>query len=267
MAVTWDYASGQSLGGRQEQEDYCDVQKNDEAVVCVLADGMGGHAAGAMAAQLAVSHFLKSTAEARTPRSDNFLPALYASNDAIADYVSNHPDCEGMGCTLIGVELDPNGLRWISVGDSKIFWKTGNGIAQINADHSMAGRLAIAVKNGEMTEQEARDSPSRHLLLSAVTGDHISKLDYNAQGLSAAPGDVLIIATDGIDTLTLSEIDALLDRHKKDNVTTISQALIGAVADRALPRQDNTTLIVARAGHGNTFAGDSIATRPLRQAR
>jgi protein phosphatase len=107
--------------------------------------------------------------------------------------------------------------------------------------------LAIAVKNGEISVEEARNSPSRHLLLAAVTGDPIHRLDYSATGRSVAVGDILIIASDGLDSLDNQEIDEILNAQSGVEIGALSQHLLEAVAAKDRPRQDNATVIVARA--------------------
>lgn len=247
MTVEWEFAASQILGRREEQEDYCEVLGNDGQFLCVLADGMGGHAAGATAAKLAVTKFIEAASGTYGPVSNEFLPALNAANDAIARHISDNPHDQGMGCTLIAVELDHQGFKWLSVGDSIVLLKTQAGLSRINADHSMAGRLAIAVKNGEITAEEARISPSRHLLLSAVTGEPIHRLDYSAMGRSVAVGDILIIASDGLGSLDNQEIDEILKAQSGVEIGALSQYLLEAVAAKDHPRQDNATVIVARA--------------------
>ena len=247
MTVQWEFAASQILGRREEQEDYCEVLGDGGQFLCVLADGMGGHAAGAIAAKLAVTRFIEMTSGKSGPASDEFLPALNAANDAIARHVSDNPQDQGMGCTLIAVELDQRGFKWLSVGDSMVLLKTENGLSRINANHSMAERLAIAVKNGEMSAEEAHNSPSRHILLSAVTGDPIQRLDYNATGRSVAAGDILIIATDGLESLDNQEIDDILRTQGDVEIGALSQYLLEAVKAKDRPRQDNATVIVARA--------------------
>lgn len=262
MSIEWRAATAQHIGGRAAQEDDCAVHAGDGALLCILADGMGGHAAGAMAAKLSVRNFLRVARDGGSPRANTFIEALNAANDSIARYVGEHPESRGMGATLVGVDIEDETLRWISVGDSALYHLSAGGFQRVNADHSMAGRLAFAVQNGEMSPEEARNSPSRHLLLSAVTGDHISKIDVNLRGRPVAAGDVVIIASDGLDTLEPAEIADIAGRDPLASAETICRSLIDAVIGRGLAGQDNTTVIVARAHAPQP--GDDITTRPIR---
>lgn len=264
MSLQWECASYQIVGGREEQEDYCSHHDFGRSLLCVVADGMGGHAAGATAARLAVTSFMEVASAAASPRSNSFINALDDANRAIAAHVADHPQTEGMGCTLIGAELDGDHLRWISVGDSKLFHRSGETLAQVNADHSMASRLQIAVKNGDMTEEEAAASPSRHILLSALTGEEIAKVDYSVKGRAVRAGDMIILASDGIDTLTPARIAGILTESEAGDTADICRALLDAVTACAHPRQDNTTVMVARAVAAESVDPDDVPTRPVR---
>jgi PPM family protein phosphatase len=264
MTLTWECAAYQIVGGREEQEDYCAYRQFGSNLLCVVADGMGGHAAGATAARLAVDRFMESAQDGPPPRSNSFINALNDANAAIASHIDANPETEGMGCTLVGVDLDGECFRWISVGDSKLFHHFANTLEQVNADHSMASRLQIAVKNGDMTAEEAAVSPSRHILLSALTGEAIAKVDVNLKGRTVAIGDLVILASDGLETLAVSEIQTILTDNRRTGIDQLCQALVEAVAARHNPRQDNTTVMIARAIEAKPVDPDDVPTRPVR---
>ncbi|MDJ0930639.1 hypothetical protein [Breoghania sp.] len=82
-------------------------------------------------------------------------------------------------------------LRWISVGDSSLFHLASGPLLKINADHSMAAQLAALVRKGEITAEQAGKDPSRHMLLSALTGEHIARTDFKPKGVPIELGDII----------------------------------------------------------------------------
>ncbi|MGB7433493.1 MAG: protein phosphatase 2C domain-containing protein [Ahrensia sp.] len=273
------WAGAQIVGGRSYQEDAFDVVNIDQGpgpVLFLLADGMGGHAAGDVAAHLAIESFRSSIMENAKPGEschDVFLSALDRANRAIASHTAEHPNTEGMGCTLIAVEIFGAEVRWLSVGDSLIYHVSRNGITRLNADHSMASRIDAAARRGEITWEEARKSNSRNVLLSAVTGEAISRVDKPRESVELAANDWLIIASDGIDTLSTDQIFKVVQSNgQTDDPETLCKALLAAVVNEGRERQDNTTVLVAKSTgqsssvsrDADTKNGDSIITRPIR---
>ena len=247
MTLRWECADIQIVGDRSNQEDYCRFHAEEDALLCVLADGMGGHAAGEVAAKLAVDTFLETCLQEKRPWSDSFIPALNEANRAIARSVNADPSREGMGCTLVAADLSGDILRWISVGDSSLLHYSGGELHKLNADHSMAAQLDALVRKGEITEEQARQDPSRHMLLSALTGEPVGRTDFNPKGRQLAAGDLILLASDGLDTLGTEQTTARLDAYAQWSADDIGRALVSAVVKCGKPGQDNTTVMVLRA--------------------
>jgi len=123
----YDVASGISQGARDYQEDAitADFPVGAEAGFVVLADGMGGHAAGDVASKIVLTevfselkfHFADVGAfEARAPEILRSVADL--ANETLRQHTRSHPETDGMGATLVVPALIENRLWWISVGDS-----------------------------------------------------------------------------------------------------------------------------------------------------
>lgn len=248
----------QSIGKRSAQEDAFQLVMQNEQdpasdVLMILADGMGGHAGGEVASQLAIDtfaqHFVHGAQE-RRPRA-RLEECLHKANEALATRVAADPALEGMGCTLIGALRKGNRLSWVSVGDSLVYLYRNGNLRQVNADHSLYGELMELVKAGKMTQQEAASNPRRNALRSAVMGNNIALIDLET--LELQKEDLIVIASDGLDTLSSSEISAILGREKRPDVRAICSDLLNAVDGKGSPTQDNTTIIVYRhAGDGRS---------------
>ena len=265
----FDHASRATRGARNYQEDTAlvwpglDTSAPEQAVaatngsgaplVAVLADGMGGHAGGALASRMACESFIKSYAaadlpeKAELPETERLVEALRAANDAIAATVSTNPMLTGMGSTLVGVVFSTAGVEWVSVGDSPLLLYRRGEIAMLNEDHSLAPELDRMAAAGKITAEEARKDPRRHMLRSAVTGDDIDMVDVSRTPLRIEPGDYVILASDGLQTLETSEIERVVTAYAADGPQAVANALIRAVEAVRDPHQDNATVVAVRA--------------------
>lgn len=222
------------------------VSANGTAVVAVLADGMGGHAGGALASRMACESFIKTYSAQGGSNQDRLIESLAAANKAIADTVDANPMLAGMGSTLVGVTFGADGIEWVSVGDSPLMLYRRGEIAMLNEDHSLAPELDRLAKAGAITEDEARRDPRRHMLRSAVTGDDIDLIDLSARPLRIEPGDYIILASDGLQTLESAEIERIVAAYAEDGAVAVANALIRAVEALKDPHQDNATVIAVR---------------------
>lgn len=219
----------------------------DRAGLAVLADGMGGHAGGALASKTVCDHFLQSASAAKGEVSERLIAGLGAANAAIATKVAENPLLAGMGSTLIGAAFTPVGIEWVSVGDSPLFLFRRGEVALLNEDHSLAPELDRLVAEGKLTAEEARHDPRRHMLRSAVTGEEIDLLDVSRQPLKLEPGDYVVLASDGIATLETNEIARLIQGYAKDGAAAVARAIIRSIESIREPYQDNATVLVVRA--------------------
>lgn len=248
-----DFAGRQMIGMREIQEDSYGVVPRAEFdggpddLFLVVADGMGGHAAGELASALAVQTFAEAFLSSGTGCDGSRLwDCLEEANRRIARELESRGDAvEGMGTTLLAVLLRGRTVRWISVGDSPLYLVRGGTLKRLNHLHSKATELAGKVRDGEITEEQARTDPTRHTLLSALIGDTIYDVD-DPPPTTLAPGDVLIAATDGIETLTHAEIAAVVTSYKTGNAAVLADGLLQAVSSKKFPKQDNTTIVTVR---------------------
>lgn len=272
--MTWRVACAAraTIGKRANQEDAFAIwpsgsetaTKDGRGLLAVVADGMGGHAGGEIAGDLAcrtfVSHFSKSNAAP----GERFEPSLEAANSAIAARGSENPRLDGMGCTLIGAWVDQAGLRWVSVGDSLLLLFRAPNVLRLNADHSLGAFLDEQVRRGQISKAEAEKNLYRNALRSAVTGKVIELKELQTKPHPLSEGDWLIIASDGIATLTGDEIGDVIYRNRSASPETVADALIAAVLEKGTPDQDNTTVVAIKIAAGRaSHAADETPTRIL----
>jgi len=242
-----DFDQKEFIGDRELQEDYSSINflKQQTELLFVLADGMGGHAGGEIASKAAVDSFVKTFVDNPSESIPAKLgAALQQANNEISHLITANPELEGMGCTLLGLYLSPQGVNWISVGDSPLFLIRKNQLTQLNADHSMAPLIEKSLLEGKITQEEADHHPHRHILRSAVTGGELALIDAPASTFSLQAGDIIISASDGILTLSAEEILKTIQGVKSGPAESMSSALLAAVRSKRKPRQDNTTVQV-----------------------
>jgi len=241
-------AGGQIPGGRDYQEDAFQItrfrQADSEGLLLVLADGMGGHIGGARASELAVATFVARFERADGEPGERLRESLEAANAAIGEDAASDPRYAEMGCTLLACLVSDDRLHWVSVGDSPL-WRLGaDGMTRLNADHSMRPVLEDLVELGRMTPEELEADPRVNQLRSALIGEDLPMVDQNEQPLALAADDRIILASDGLESLSVQEIGELVQGHAAP--ADAVAALLDAIEALGRPGQDNTTVVVYR---------------------
>ncbi len=247
MALEFELAGSQIDGARDYQEDaflitnLTDANGKPSALV-VIADGMGGHAAGNVASNMAVQAFNKHVSS--NYPADNIAEvleqAVVKANNSIKETVSETPALSGMGCTMVAAILEDGKMWWASVGDSHCYLVRNRELIKKNADHSYGGFLDRMEADG--TPVEAEPGLSRNMLMSAVTGEDINEIDVPSEPLVLEAGDKVLLCSDGLDTLSSGKIIQYSDWSESPK--ECADALMQAVEEANMPRQDNTTAVV-----------------------
>jgi formylglycine-generating enzyme required for sulfatase activity/serine/threonine protein phosphatase PrpC len=267
MALVFELAGSQIDGARDYQEDaflithLTDANGNPSALI-VVADGMGGHAAGNVASNMAVQAFNKHVS-ANYPAdsvAEILEQAVVKANNSIKETVSETPALEGMGCTMVAAILEEGKITWASVGDSHLYLVRERELTKKNADHSYGGFLDRMEKEGTPVEPEP--GLSRNMLMSAITGEDINEIDVNQEPFQLEAGDRVILCSDGLDTLSSGKI--IQYSEWSDSPKECADALMQAVEDANMPRQDNTTAVVVNV---KDAAGESASAAPAEEAK
>lgn len=247
MALQYELAGSQIDGTRGYQEDaflitHLNDKEGKSAALVIVADGMGGHAAGNVASNMAVQAFNKHiSANYPTDNLGEVLrEAVHKANNSIKETVAETPALSGMGCTMVAAVLQDNLMWWASVGDSHIYVIRNKELVKKNDDHSYGGFLDRMTASGTPVEQEK--GLSRNMLMSAIMGDEINEIDVPEKGFELEPGDRVLICSDGMDTLSAGKI--IQYSEWSESTKECADALMQAVEDVGMPKQDNTTAVV-----------------------
>jgi protein phosphatase len=224
----------------------------------MVADGMGGAAAGEIASQMAVDlihrHLSAVWATDADTSEERFAfrmrEALERANQHIHNYAKQHAEVRGMGTTATVAGVYGTGLWLAQIGDSRGYLAREGHVIQLTKDQSLMQRLVDA---GELTEEEAEQSERRNIILQALGPDPKVKVDLTHQPLRRS--DILVICSDGLSSLVRrEEIGELLEQHR--DLPAACSALIDLANGRGGP--DNITVVIARfEGEGLPDAGDN----------
>lgn len=222
-------------------------------VLAVVADGIGGHRAGEVAAELAVNHITQFVAESDAQRPKKILErAIHEASEAIADHASSSAEQKGMGATCACIWVIGDKLYTATVGDSRIYLLRGGRIQQLTTDHTW---VQEAIEKNIITPELARDHPNVHVIRRYLGSPDPPEVDFRLrlydseadalaegnQGMQIFPGDTLLICSDGLTDLVWNDEIAEFIRAKT-SLKAAAQALIETANQRG--GHDNTTIVL-----------------------
>jgi PPM family protein phosphatase len=219
--------------------------------LCVVADGMGGHAAGEVAAKITVetiAEFIAATSqkeEATWPfrynhqydfNSNRLIVAIEKANERVMAAVSQQPSLKGMGTTVVAAVFNGSRLSLAHVGDSRAYRLRGSELVQLTDDHSWVHEQIAA---GILTEEEAKSHPLKNVVTRALGGGSTVIADIQEHKID--PGDRYLLCSDGLTTM-LSDTEI---RDALEHSNGLEQAC-HELLDRANERGglDNITVIL-----------------------
>jgi len=189
----WRFAAATDTGVvRATNQDALHVDNQ----LAIIADGMGGHAAGEVASEIAVNIVREDFA--RSGAVEGLHEAIEKANLAIIKDASDNPERFGMGTTVIavGITYDAEGVgspTLFNVGDSRAYQLRDGALRQLSDDHSVAEEW---VRMGRLTPEEALTHPRRHQLTRALGVEE--KLDIDVLSLDIHVGDRILLCSDGL---------------------------------------------------------------------
>ena len=219
----------------------------------LVADGIGGHYGGDVASAITADTFVKTFFTGGGKAQERLKTSLVAANQAIAEAQAKEPGLKDMGSTLVAAYLERETMSFLSIGDSLILRYRDGELHRVNEDHSymeIADREALGSGDPalwrDVSTRKGRDS-----ITIAVLGQSLEDFGHSPQIAVRAvlPGDVLILASDGLETLTMVQVQNFIRTLLPQGVAAVADGLIKAVSGIGGNRnyQDNATLIVVQA--------------------
>jgi protein phosphatase len=227
----------------------------------VVADGMGGHAAGELASATAIATMseMETAGLGDVEALERLSEAVVTTSERIADVVAAHPEFAGMGTTLTALAWlggDPARVAVLHVGDSRAYLLRDSLFTQVTRDHTYVQTL---IDSGRITPEEALVHPRRNLLMRAIDGVHPAEPDVSVR--EARDGDRYLVCSDGLcgyvgderihELLGLADpvavvtalVDAALEAGAPDNVTCVVADVVAADG-----REPEVPVVVGAAG-------------------
>ncbi|MED3720252.1 Stp1/IreP family PP2C-type Ser/Thr phosphatase [Geobacillus stearothermophilus] len=227
---------------REHNEDNGGVFVNESGqYFAVVADGMGGHRAGDVASAMAVAHLQEQWEQAKCVSSpaeaEQWLKVqIAAANERLFRYALSHPECQGMGTTVVGAICAGPFATIAHIGDSRCYLLNQNGIQQLTDDHSLVNEL---VKSGQISKEDAEHHPRKNVLLRALGTEPAVKVDIKT--VSIDDGDMLLLCSDGLSN-KVPEADIVQILTGAGALEEKAQALIELANGRG--GEDNISLAV-----------------------
>ncbi|MFI4942345.1 MAG: Stp1/IreP family PP2C-type Ser/Thr phosphatase, partial [Burkholderiales bacterium] len=228
----------------------------DEQRLYVVADGMGGHAAGEVASRVAVdaiAEFVELTGgnqEITWPfglddtisyEGNRLKTAVRHANTRVIEATRESAEYEGMATTVAAVLVDGDIANLAHVGDSRIYLWNGEAIEQLTRDHSWVNEQ---IENGAISPEQARSHPLRNVVTRALGGR--ADLVVDIQSRRMAPGDMLLLCSDGLTTMVPDDGIARILRESEGDVARATTALVSEANERG--GEDNITVVLLKFG-------------------
>jgi PPM family protein phosphatase len=234
-------------GARRYNQDRAAYAYTDHALLLVLADGMGGHLHGEVAAQIAIDIFVEAFAQAAQPRvSDPVLflrEIMRCGHEAIMQYAREEKLAGSPGTTCVAALIQDGRICWAHAGDSRLYWLRGESVMSMSRDHSMVQQWADW---GIISKADMRTHPDRNRITNCLGGvEDMFFVESSVLGELHAD-DVLLLCSDGL--WGPLEDAELTHAFEKFPLSEALRNLMRESLQRDGSNADNTTAVVARWG-------------------
>ncbi|HEX3681512.1 MAG TPA: protein phosphatase 2C domain-containing protein [Bryobacteraceae bacterium] len=242
---------------------------DDALGLFLVVDGLGGHAAGEMAAETAVraitGHMESAALEGRRDVEDNIRRAITEANNQIYLLAQQNEDWNGMACVLTLAVAGEEGVTVGHVGDSRLYLIWNGNLRKLTSDHSPVGEQE---EHGELTEEEAMQHPRRNEVFRDVGSQPHEPHDpqfIETRTFRFRQDAALLLCSDGLsDVLTSGEISAVVERYDGDPDSTARQLV--EAANRAGGKDNISVVFVAGADFLGSDSNTLLEVRPRHAA-
>lgn len=243
--VTIGAASHPGLKRKDNQDCYDYHLPNDDrihtkGILMTVADGMGGHAAGAMASRLAVDILMNEYYnDEHHGITESLKNAFLKANQEVLAKSQDDGDMQGMGTTMTAVVIKEDKMYYAHVGDSRGYIISKNKISQFTRDHSYVESL---IKAGAISEEEALTHPERNAITRAIGTRPELTVDVSRKYLKIKNGQYILLCSDGLyKVVSDKEMLSAVYEHQVPDI--VCEKLIEKANEHGGP--DNVTVIVA----------------------
>lgn len=231
----WRYSAATDVGLQRNNNEDCYLSSPDLGL-WVVADGMGGHAAGEVA-----SAIVADTIKKKIDEGENLSTAIQLSHREVLNAAANGHGGQGMGSTVVALLTNGISYEIAWVGDSRAYlWSPGSlkPFAQITTDHSYVQML---YQTGAITEAELSTHPEKNIITQCLGSVELESVSVDTIEGEWKPNEWVILCSDGLtDAVSDTEIEEILSNNT--NVQKATEELIQAALDRG--GKDNITVSI-----------------------
>ena len=238
----FDFAKVHGQGARRYQQDSHGMTPvmNGEGVFAIVADGMGGLSGGEQVSQQIVMQALNCMADITSGQVKIALPEMLSRVNGAVNKMLGPDGLYKSGSTLVAVLVVRDRLRWISVGDSRIYLYRDGWMNQLTQDHDLLQEWMPDILSGKRSYAEALADPEGKKLTSFIGMGELKYIDSCTSPIRILPGDRIVLMSDGVYNAVPAETMADILRKNPD-VQKAAGMLHKAVRAAANPHQDNYT--------------------------
>lgn len=235
------------IGGRKYNQDRVAYAYTDCTLLLVLADGMGGHLHGELAAQIAIDTFMHGFSVAAQPRIANpeqFLRDMTTlAHQAIMHYSAEHQLAGHPGTTCVAALVQDGAVSWAHAGDSRFYLLRNQQVVAVTHDHSAVQQWADW---GIISHDEMKTHPDRNKITNCLGAIEDEFYVESSSTTVVQTGDILLLCSDGLWS-PLQDSEMILGLAQTSLFTALD-GLIGEALRRDPVRADNASAVVVRLG-------------------
>lgn len=231
-------------GKRSNNEDRIAYCYSRDALLMVVADGMGGHFYGEVASQIAVQYLTSAfQKEAQPMLADPFLflhRAMSNAHHAILDFSAENKLKDSPRTTCVACIVQNNVAHWAHVGDSRLYHLRKGRVNAVTRDHS---RVRMLLEQGMITEKEAATHPDRNKVYTCLGGGQLPEIEFSRKTPLEA-GDMLVLCTDGV--WGVIDGERMAKMLTGANLIQTVPTLMGQAELEGGPHGDNLSVVAVR---------------------
>jgi serine/threonine protein phosphatase PrpC len=250
------------IGGRKNNQDRMGYSFTRDALLLLVADGMGGHIMGEMAAQIAMQTIASLFQENATPyvkKPEHFLEdAFFAAHREIHRYraINNLP--ETPRTTIVACLIQHNNAMWAHCGDSRLYWMRGGQILARTRDHS---RIETLIAQGKVDASERETHPDRNKLFNCLGAPNMPIVEISRRA-SLQAGDIMLLCSDGLWSV-LPDHELAQRLHSNTIVRAVPELLTTATGIAGKTGDNVTALAMMWESSENLQGNSTITTHTL----
>lgn len=250
------------IGGRKNNQDRMGYSFTRDALLLLVADGMGGHIMGEMAAQIAMQTIASLFQENATPyvkKPERFFEdSFFAAHREIHRYraINNLP--ETPRTTIVACLIQHNSAMWAHCGDSRLYWMRGGQILARTRDHS---RIETLIAQGKVDASERETHPDRNKLFNCLGAPNMPIVEISRRA-SLQAGDIMLLCSDGLWSV-LPDHELAQRLHSNTIVRAVPELLTTATGIAGKTGDNVTALAMMWESSENLQGNSTITTHTL----